>query len=56
MSLPVKTDRRHFRRSLIEAQHTRMNIQAQPGLPPLLIWSTAAASNPEKALDNDDAV
>lgn len=30
-----------------------MNIQAQPGLPPVLISSMAAASKPEKALDNE---
>ena len=32
-----------------------MNIQAQPGLPPPLISSMAAASKPEKAPDNEAA-
>ena len=31
-------------------KHTRMKIQAHPGLPPMpSIFSIAAASNPEKA-------
>ena len=35
-------------------QHTRMNIQAHPGLPPIpSSWSMAAANNPEKAPAND---
>ena len=35
-------------------QHTRMNIQAHPGLPPTpSSWSMTAANNPEKALAND---
>ena len=32
-----------------------MNIQAQPGLPPPLISSMAAANKPEKAPDNEAA-
>jgi hypothetical protein len=34
-------------------KHTRMKIQAHPGLPPIPFkFSIAAASNPEKALES----